>query len=131
LILDRQLYERARFGRVFPRRGLLAGAQPDDRASNPRRFTGLHLKLANQAVTLVEQADDGDALGHRRRALYAADFLRHAFGFGDGRDRGAASRFRQCPVAGGQRGRGQKRDQRSRNLARHATLHSAPGRQAS
>src|SRR3546814_2972757 len=37
------------------------------------RFAGLHLELANQAVALVEQADDGDALGHRGRAFDAAD----------------------------------------------------------
>ena len=51
LILHRQLHECAGLGRIFPRRGLLAGAQADDRASNPGRFTGLHLKLATQAVT--------------------------------------------------------------------------------
>ncbi|MBE1527818.1 hypothetical protein GGC65_002274 [Sphingopyxis sp. OAS728] len=131
LILHRQLDKRTRFGRIFPRRGLLARAQPHDRAADPRDIAGLHLEIADQPVALVEQADDGDTVGHRGRALDAADFLRHTFGFGDGRDGGAASRFRGCPVAGGQRGRSQKRDQRGRNLARHAGLHSAPGRQAS
>jgi hypothetical protein len=131
LILHRQLDERAGLGRIFPRRRLLARAQPHDRAPDPRHIAGLHLKIADQPVALVEQADDGDAIGHRGRPLDAADFLRHAFGFRDGRDGGAASRFRRCPVAGSQRGRSQKRDQRGRNLARHAGCHSAPGRQAS
>jgi hypothetical protein len=129
LILHRQLDERAGFGRILPRRGRLARAQPDDRVADARRFAGLHLKIADQPVALVEQADDGDTLGHRGRAFDAADFLRHAFGFRDRRDRGAAISLRRRPVAGSQRGRGQKRDQRGRNLARHAGFHS--GRQAS
>jgi hypothetical protein len=129
LILHRQLDERTRFGRIFPRRRLFARAQPDDRAADACRFAGLHLEFADEPVAFVEQADDGYALGHRGRAFDAADFLPHAFGFGDGRDCGAATRFRRCPVAGGQRGRGHKRDQRGRNLARHAGFHS--GRQAS
>ena len=131
LVLHGQLDKGARLGRIFPRRGRLARAQPHDRAADPRGIARPHLEFADEAVAFVEQADDGNALGHRSCALDAADFLRHAFGFCDGRDGGAAPRFRRCPVAGGQRGRGQKRDQRSRNLARHAGRHSAPGRQAS
>jgi len=42
LILHRQLHESAGFWRVFPRRGLLAGAKPDDRTPHPRRLAGLH-----------------------------------------------------------------------------------------
>jgi hypothetical protein len=131
LILYRQLDERARLGRVFPRRGLFASTQSHDRAAHPCRFARLHLEIADQSVAFVEQANDGDAFGHRRGALDSADFLRHAFRFCDRRNGGAAASFRRCPVASGQRGRSQKRDQRGRNLARHAGLHSAPGRQAS
>jgi hypothetical protein len=128
LVLHRQLDERPRFGRVFPRRRGLARAHPHDRAADAHRFAGLQFKLADQAVALVEQADDGDALGHRGRALDAADFLRHAFRFRGGLDGRAAPRLRRRPVAGGQRGRRQQRHQRSRNPVRR---HSAPGRQAS
>jgi hypothetical protein len=114
LILYRQLDESPGFGRIFPRRGLFARAQPDDRAADPRDFAGLHLELADQPVAFVEQADDGDALGHRGRPGDAADFLRHAFGFGDRRHRRAAIALRRRPVAGGERARRQQRDQRGR-----------------
>jgi hypothetical protein len=127
LILHRQLDERAGFGRVLPRRGFFASAQADDRAPDACRFARLHFELADQPVALVQQADDGDAIGHRGRALDPADFLPHAFGFGDGRNRGAAIARRWRPVASRQRGRGQQRDQRGRNSARHYSS----GRQAS
>jgi hypothetical protein len=129
LILHRQLHKCPRLRRIFPRRGLLARAQPHDRAADARDIAGLHLEVANKPVALVEQTDDGDAIGHRGRAFDTADFLRHAFGFGDGRHRRAVIALRWRPVARGQRGRGQKRDQRGRNRARHAGFHS--GRQAS
>ncbi|HEY0595081.1 MAG TPA: hypothetical protein VGD20_04685 [Sphingopyxis sp.] len=93
---------------MFPRRGLFARAQPHDRAADPCRFAGLHLKVADEAVTLVEQADDRDALGHRGCALDPADFLRHAFGFGDLRRLvGAACLRRRGPVASAKRERGE------------------------
>jgi hypothetical protein len=127
LILHRQLDERTRLGRVFPWRGLFARAQPDDRAPHPRRFAGLHFQFADQPVAFVEQADERDALRHRGRALDPADFLRDAFGFGDRRDGRAAIALGRRPIAGGQRGRSQQRDQRGRNPARHYS----PGRHAS
>jgi hypothetical protein len=127
LILYRQLDKGAGFGRVLPRRGLLARAQPHDRAPDARRFAGLHFQLADQSVAFVEQADDRDALGHRGRALDPADFLPHPFGFGDRRYRRAAIALRRRPLACRQRGRGEQRDQRGRNPARHYS----PGRQAS
>jgi hypothetical protein len=101
LILHRQLHERAGFRRVFPGRGLLARTQPDDRAPDARRFAGLHFEFADQPVPLIEQADNRDALRHRGRALDAADFLRDAFGFGDGRHRRAAIALGRRPIAGG------------------------------
>jgi hypothetical protein len=112
LVLHRQLDESPRFGRVFPRRGHFARAHPHDRAADAHRRAGLHLEFANQPVALVEQADDGDALGHRRRAFDAADFLRHPFGFGGGRYGRAAARLRRRPVACRQRGRRDKRQER-------------------
>jgi hypothetical protein len=131
LILYRQLDEGARFGRVFPRRGLFARAQPHDRAADPRRFAGLHFEVLDQSVTLVEQADDGDAFGHRGGTLDAADFGRYAFGLGDRRDGGAAVALRRGAVAAGQRSRREQRDQRGLDRARDHETHSAPGRHAS
>jgi hypothetical protein len=127
LILHRQLDKRPGLGRVFPRRCFFTRAQADNRAADPRRLTGLHFDLADEPVALVEQADHRNALGHRGRALDTADFLRDTFGFGDGRYRCAAIASRRRPVAGGQRGRRQQREQRGRNRARHYS----PGRQAS
>jgi hypothetical protein len=132
LVLYGQLDEGTRFGRIFPRRGRLACAQPDDRAADPRRFAGLHLDIADQAVALVEQADDGDALGHRGCAFDAADFLRHAFGFGDLRRLVVAAGFcGRRPVARAQRQRGHGRQSHRCGQPRHGSAHSAPGRQAS
>jgi hypothetical protein len=127
LILHRQLDERAGFGRILPRRGLLARAQAYNGASDARRFAGLHFELADQPVAFVEQADDGDALGHRGRTLNAADLLRNAFGLGHRRNGRAAIALGRRPVASAQRGRGQQREQRSRGPTRHYS----PGRQAS
>ncbi|MBB6426059.1 hypothetical protein HDC35_001790 [Sphingopyxis sp. JAI128] len=112
LILHRQLDEGAGFGRIFPRRGLFTSAQADDRAPDPSRVAGLHLEFADEAVALVEQADDGNALGHWRRAFDPADFLRHTFGFGDLGRLVAAAAFGRRPVARGQRGRRDKRQER-------------------
>jgi hypothetical protein len=101
LILYRQLDEGTRFGRIFPRRGLLARAQPNDRPADPQRFARLHLDIADQPVALVEQTDDGNTLAHRGRAFNAADFLRNAFGFGDLRRLVATARLgRRRLVAG-------------------------------
>jgi len=104
LILYGQLDKRARFGRVFPWRGRLARAQPDDRVADPRHIAGLHLEVADEPVALVEQADHRDTLGHRGCAFDAADFLRHAFGLGDLRCLVAPARLcRGRPVAGAER----------------------------
>lgn len=74
LILHGELHKSAGLGRVFPRCGLFARAQPDDRAADAQRFARLHLQLADQPVALVEQAQYRDALGHRSGALDAAGF---------------------------------------------------------
>lgn len=132
LILHRELDKGAGFGRIFPWRGRLARPQADDRAADTRRIAGLHLKVADQAVALVEQAEHRDTVGHRRRALDAADFLRHAFGLGDLRRLVAAARLaRRRPVAGRERQRRHDGEAHGRGQARHENAHSAPGRQAS
>jgi hypothetical protein len=132
LILHRQLDEGASFGRILPRRGHLACAEPHDRAADARRFAGLHLEIADEPVTLVEQADDRDAVRHRGCAFDAADFLRHAFGFRDLRRLVAAARLgRRVPVAGAERQRGEHGQPGGRGQPGHRSAHSAPGRQAS
>ncbi|KTE29311.1 hypothetical protein ATE62_21090 [Sphingopyxis sp. HIX] len=131
LILYRQLDEGAGLGRIFPRRGRLAGAQPHDRTADARAVAGLHLEIADQPVALVEQADDGDALRHRGRALDAADLGGHTLGLGDRLDGGAAIALGRAAVAAGERRRGEQRDQRGRDRARAHAVHSAPGRHAS
>jgi hypothetical protein len=131
LILHRQLDEGAGFGRIFPRRGRLARAQPHDRAADARGVAGLHLELADQPVALVEEAEHRDAFGHRSRAGNAADFLRHGFGSRD-LGRFAAPRLVALrAIAPGQRRRREQQHQRGGERARHRYAHSAPGRQAS
>ena len=131
LILHRQLHEGAGFGRILPRRGLLAGAQAHDRAADAHRFAGLHLEVADQPVALVEEAEHRDALAHRRRAFDAADFLRDGFGAHDLGGLGASARLVRRAVASRQRRRGEQQDERGSKRTRHGEAHSAPGRQAS
>jgi len=50
----------------FPRRGRLAGAKADDHVLPPNRLSRLQGDVLNDAIALVEDAEDGDALGHRR-----------------------------------------------------------------
>jgi hypothetical protein len=61
-----QLHEGAGFLYIFPGRAGFASLQPHDRVADPQRFTGLHAEIASEAVALVEQADHGDSLRHRR-----------------------------------------------------------------
>ena len=130
LILYGELDEGAGFGRVLPRRGLFAGAQAHDRAADARALARLHLKLADEAVTLVEQPEHRDALHHRGRALDPADFLRDPFGLGELR-RGFAGPLAAVPIARGQRGRRDKRQQRDAGEGGAHEAQSAPGRHAS
>jgi hypothetical protein len=64
--VDDELDERAGQLILFPRLGLVAGFQADDRFADVNRITGPHSQVAGQTVTLVEDADDRDPLGHRR-----------------------------------------------------------------
>jgi len=60
-----ELHEGAGFLHIFPGRGGFARLQADDGVADAQRFARLHAEVAGQAVALVEQADDGGALGHR------------------------------------------------------------------
>jgi hypothetical protein len=74
----------------LPGRRRLAGAEPDDHIVRcTDRLSGLQRQVARDAVALVEQADHGDALRHRRRSrrerghgLRHVDGLRLRFGLG-------------------------------------------------
>jgi hypothetical protein len=52
----------------LPGLGGLAGAQPHDHVADPDRLAGAQRQVALQPVALVEQAEHGDALRHRRGA---------------------------------------------------------------
>jgi hypothetical protein len=67
---------------VFPRRGRLAGAQADDDVLHPDRLAGLQRQVADDAVALVQQAQDRDPLGHRRHARLLGGRARHFDGHG-------------------------------------------------
>jgi hypothetical protein len=57
---------------VFPGRGRLARAEADDRIADLHRLPRLQSQVADDSGALVEQSDDGDALGHRRDARLLA-----------------------------------------------------------
>ena len=61
-----QLDEGTGLGRRFPLRGAFTGAQADDRATDADALTRFEGDVADEAVALVEQAEDGDPLLHRR-----------------------------------------------------------------
>jgi hypothetical protein len=51
----------------LPGRGRLAGAKANDDVAHAQGLAGLQRQVALDAVALVQKADDGDALVHRRR----------------------------------------------------------------
>jgi hypothetical protein len=61
-----ELHEGAGLGRILPWRGLLAGLQTDDGVADAQGLARLHGEVAGQAVALVQQADDGNPILHRR-----------------------------------------------------------------
>jgi hypothetical protein len=67
---------------VFPRRRRLAGAQADDDVLHADGLAGLQRQVADDAVALVEQAEHGNALGHRRHAGLLGRGTRHFDGDG-------------------------------------------------
>jgi len=92
---DVELDERAGIMLGLPRRGLFARAQPDDGVADSRRLAGLQRQVARLAVALVEQAEHGDAVLHRRRAcLRVAGIARHVDRLHPARDIGFVERRR-------------------------------------
>jgi hypothetical protein len=65
-LFDKYLHERAGFGRVFPRRGALASRQLDDHIANAPRFAAFQHDILGDVVALVEQAQRGHPVAHRR-----------------------------------------------------------------
>lgn len=63
---DEQLHECALLLRHFPLAGALTRAQAYHRATDADALAGLERDFADQPVTLVEQTQHGDTLGHRR-----------------------------------------------------------------
>jgi hypothetical protein len=68
-----ELDERAGQRFFFPRRARLAGAQAHDGILDPDRLARPKRQVADDAVALVEQADDGDPLGHRGNPFLPGD----------------------------------------------------------
>jgi hypothetical protein len=62
--LDVELDESAGQLLIFPRRGGLAGAKPDDDILPTSRLAGVERDILDDPVTLVEDAEHGDALRH-------------------------------------------------------------------
>ncbi len=67
-----ELKERAGQLLILPRRRCLTRQQADDRVLEPCRLAGLERQVADDPVSLVEQPDHRDPLGHRRDSGLAA-----------------------------------------------------------
>jgi len=61
-----ELDEGPGFLNIFPRRGRLACLKAHDGIAHTQRIAGLHGEVRGDAVALVEQADHGHTLRHRR-----------------------------------------------------------------
>jgi hypothetical protein len=70
-LLDIDLDEGAGQLFVFPRRGRLARPQAHDHVLPADRLAGMQRNRLNDAIALVEQAQNRDALRHRRDAALA------------------------------------------------------------
>jgi hypothetical protein len=66
----------------FPWRGGFASAQADHHILNAHRLTGPQGQVADDAVALVEQTKDRDALGHRSHSRLLGCGARHVGGDG-------------------------------------------------
>jgi hypothetical protein len=60
---------------LFPRRGRLAGAQANDHVLPAHRLAGMERDRLRNPIALVEDAEDGDALRHRRHRLLHGGLL--------------------------------------------------------
>jgi|TARA_Y100000815_G_scaffold81040_1_gene70180 hypothetical protein len=129
-----QLHESAGVLDIFPWRGGFARLQPHDRIAHPDRFARLQRQVTGQAVALVQQAQHGGSLGHRRAGHDAI------VGGADRRalhlDRARPIRGRQGVIiaASGQRQDAGQHDQvrkDRRERSRRASAHAASGLHAS
>lgn len=66
--LDVKLHEGAGQLLVLPRRGRLARTEAHDRIVHPDGLPRLQREIANDAIALVQQPEDGDSIGHGRDA---------------------------------------------------------------
>jgi hypothetical protein len=116
----------------LPGGGGLAGAQADDDVADPHRLARLQREVAFDAVTLVEQADHGDALRHRRRSRRLARHrLRNVDRLRLGRRLAIILTLgRALGIAGGERRQRGKRQGRENGTGGGAA-HASPGVQAS
>jgi hypothetical protein len=71
-LLDVELDERAGQLFLFPRRGRLARAEPDDEVLPAGRLAGVERDILDDAVALVEDPQHRDPLRHRRHPALAA-----------------------------------------------------------
>ena len=62
---------------ILPRRGRVARPQAHHRVAETDRLPRLQRDVADDAVALVEQAEDGDALAHRGDAGHRLDRARN------------------------------------------------------
>jgi hypothetical protein len=127
-VADVELDEGAGQPLLLPRRGGFAGQQADDDVADPHRLAGPQRQVARLAVALVHKAENGDPLGHRRRA-------RRDLGHGlvDADDLGLVlvgrrALWRAPGSAGGQR---PDRGERQRHAQETAVGHAQSGVQAS
>ncbi len=96
----------------FPRRGRLARLEAHYDVLHPHRLVRVKLEVADDAVALVEQAQHGDALGHRRYARLLGGGARHFDGDGI-----AFGRLFVAAVAAGERGKRGKRGKGQRRFS--------------
>jgi hypothetical protein len=65
-LLDIELDESTRQLLAFPRCGCLAGAQTDNGVADANGLAGFQRQVTRDAVTLVQEPEHRDALGHGR-----------------------------------------------------------------
>jgi hypothetical protein len=75
--LDVELNERAGQLFGFPRGSGLARPKPHDHVLPPRRLAGVENDVLDDPITLVEDAEHGDALRHRRHSTLPGGGGRH------------------------------------------------------
>jgi hypothetical protein len=90
----------------LPRRARLAGTQPDDDVLDADRLAGPQGQVLDDAVALIEQAEDGDPFGPRRHARLVGGRARHLDGDGIALGRLIVA------AAAGERGRTHQRQRR-------------------